>query len=230
MTNRELAWGAAGLVVGVIAVLTTAFVLTRHRQPAVTAASADAGAEDATPVAPLEPEPSPDEPEPATPDARVAQADVGPPPPQDASAHARDSGLRHEAAGGVVHASNLLIHPGGNEQLCIDESTHAGLTLFPCHGRKNQRFTFAEDPGGVIRISGAKGGCLRLGDMLGSDRRLELGPCGGDASGFRHRDDRRFREVATGLCMTVTRVGKRAPIVLETCDAANAGQVWSLAK
>jgi len=221
MTNREVAWGAGALLVGMVV---AGLVYWRLRSPGLRPAAPDAataGAE-VTPLAPLEPEPAPDEPSEPAPDGQAA-------PPRPVGAH--DASAR-DATRGVVHASGLLIHPVSNEQLCVDASSHGnGIQLYACHGRKNQRWTVAEDPGGVMRISGAEGACLHVGEARAEVAApLELGGCGAEAATFRHGEDRRFRDVRSGQCITARRVEAHTKLVLEACDASSAGQAWSIAR
>src|SRR5271155_2532623 len=102
MTNREVAWGAGGLAVGVLAVLTTAFLILRHRDASPPRAP-DAATAEPVPLKPLDPEPEPDEPEEAHADASGGSSSASPAVP--ATSSGRDAATPHDAAGGVVHAA-----------------------------------------------------------------------------------------------------------------------------
>jgi hypothetical protein len=227
MTKRELAFGASALVVGI-----AVGVLFFRRPPASPSLPVTV---DARVVADVDAAPS-------APEADVPEAETPPPdeaPSVDASRaiatgdaarstpKLRDAGP--DAPAIVVRASNLLIHPSANEHLCVDAPSRGhGLQLYRCHGRKNQRWTFAEDITGANRIFGSEGGCVRVaGAQGGNEPTLDVGACGPDAPRFRHRADRRLEEVQSGQCVTVRALEKHAKLVLEPCDPSNGGQGWT---
>jgi len=167
-----------------------------------------------------------------------------PPPPgpraRDASrphdAHdAKDPKDRRDAAPEaaapiVIHETNLLMHPVGNPLECVDAPSHGHtLQLYPCHGRSNQRWNFAEDTGGASRISNVDGDCVRVGQSSRGDAvPVEVGPCSADVARFRHIEGRRLQEVRSGQCITVSRLQRHARLALEPCDPSNSAQQWSL--
>jgi hypothetical protein len=56
---------------------------------------------------------------------------------------------------------------------------------------------------------------------------LEVGACEG-AARFRHQDDKRFRELSTGQCITARKMKTHTRLLLAACDPANTGQGWAL--
>jgi hypothetical protein len=222
MTKRELTLGGCALLVGLA---TGALLFWRRapKDPPRVSVTVDATA----PVEEVTPAPVAS----ALPDDSVP---ILPPSPSDTSAphdppvRPKDAGV--DASPIILRASNLLIHPASNERECVDAPTHAaqGLQLFPCHGRKNQRWTFAEDLSGANRIFGADGGCVRIAEAAsGGEPPLIVGGCGTDSPRFRHLADKRLQEVQSGQCITVRSAEKRARLTLEACDPANGGQTWT---
>jgi hypothetical protein len=130
----------------------------------------------------------------------------------------------------MVRSANLLVHPVGKDDECMDSPAHGGhgLQLFRCHGRTNQRWTFAEDTSGASRIAGGEGGCVRIGPReYSGEPPLVVGACDSGVPRFRHREDKRLEEVASGQCVTARPHQKRVKLFLEPCDASNAGQTWT---
>jgi Ricin-type beta-trefoil lectin domain len=231
MTRRELTWGAAALVVGIVAGAllfrrrdvppTPTNVLTETPDAFAPDAAMDAGddvaAEDAG----------------ADVEADVDSAPPAPKAPETPRRHhdaALDAPARSPPV--VIRESNLRIRPIANENMCVDAPAHAhALQLFPCHGKKNQRWTFAEDFNATSRISDEDGKCVRVGAPNGDgEPRLEATPCGADVARFRLTGDHKLEEARSGQCMTVRRFEKHADIVLEPCNPANTGQAWSLTR
>jgi hypothetical protein len=220
MTKRELTLGILALLMGFGGLLGGWMLLFRPKPtPAkVVAPVAGDDTDDASQAdVPVDTAPLPTA-APDVPDAPVSR---------DSGAASRDA--RSDAPPIVVRAANLLIHPFGKERECVDAQSHGvhGLQLFRCHGRGNQRWTFAEDITGASRIFGSEGGCVQIGDDQGGDPSLVLGPCGSDSSRFRHLADKRLQDVRSGKCVTSRSLEKHARLVLETCDPANAGQGWT---
>jgi len=90
---------------------------------------------------------------------------------------------------------------------------------------KDQRWTILEDAEGALSIQSAEGPCVHFGRS-----RLEIEPCDAANARFRHGDDRHFRELSTGMCMTALKLESKGRIVLEACDAANPAQTWGVAR
>ncbi len=229
MTNRDLAGIAAGVVA--IAALATVVVLLHERRPTTRPGPVDAGAlaTEPTPLPPLEPEPDNDD----TPTAADAQA----PSPSASTAAARDAGPTRPSASAtkdsgatVVRAQNLLIHPVGHEKLCIDYSSHKDtLHLYSCHGHKNQRWTATEDVGASIRLLNGEGGCVVVqGTTKEGEPAMTLGACGTAAARFRHFEEHKLQETASGKCVAARRIEKGITLSLQACDGS-AGQAWTLA-
>jgi hypothetical protein len=128
----------------------------------------------------------------------------------------------------VVRASNLLIHPLGHEHYCIDFSSKKQvLHLHPCHGKKNQRWTAAEDIGGTVRLKNGEGACVVIGGTTAEGAPgLTLGSCGADARRFKHFEDHRLEDALTGQCVTTRRFEKGTNLSMEPCSASNPGQSW----
>ena len=228
MTQRELASGAGALLVGLL----LGALVIRHCAGSPRHVHTEEAPVDAPGILPADGA-SPDvtdsgdadalDAEPEVPDAALLPEVVK----RDAArATARDASP--DAAPIVLRASNLLIHPGRNEHDCVDAPSHGrGLQLYPCHGRTNQRWTFAEDTTGASRIFG-EGGCVRVtAAQVGGEPTLDVGACSGDVSRFRHRADQRLEDAQSGQCVTVRALEKHARLVLEACDASNAGQTWT---
>jgi Ricin-type beta-trefoil lectin domain len=228
MTKREVALGGGALFAGIL----VGALFFRHREPPPTVRAPEDAPDAAPPDEPLEPlGPEPDDadivdaaPEPLQPKAVVRtheRGDAATPSPRDAAS---------DASPIVIRASRLLIHPADNEQLCVDvPSRRRGLQLHGCHGRANQRWTFAEDTTAANRIFG-EGGCIRIARARsGGEAALEMGACAPDTPRFRYREDHRFEDVQSGLCVTTRLLDKRTRLVLTTCDASSAAQTWTLA-
>ena len=225
MTKRELSWGVVALLAGAIA---GALLVHRFQAPSPTAmtpvvADIDAAVEDRDSGEPMDDDAALDG------SADFMEPDAsGIPPRREASTDAVTPPSKPHARPSLVER-NLLVRPGGYEGLCMDAPSRGpGLQLFPCHGRKNQRWTFAEDPNGTSVISGTAG-CLRAGRPAArGESTVEVGACGPDASRFRHTDDRRLEDVHSGLCVTAHQLETHAPLVLTACNPSRGGQTWSL--
>lgn len=226
MTKGEIAWGSAALLAGLAV---GALLVRRCQMPHAsrTLASQDASAppSDAWTSSDAidggEPTPPTLDAREAVPDATSAEVDASISPPADAGR--RLTPRAHPA----LLEKNLLIHPVGAETLCVDASLRSSLLqLYPCHGKKNQRWTFSEDPNGTSRISGAEG-CLRVGAAIRGEPTLEMGSCGADTERFRHTEDRRIEDTHSKMCVTVHQTEAHARLVLAPCNSSR-GQSWSL--
>jgi hypothetical protein len=228
MTKREVIWGLLAMALGVL--VGVFVVLRRQKPPVVPPAVLDASA------------PEPDASEPPD-DAQVidAPADAAPPVDDDASipplsldadapvepAPKPDAG--HHAPRPKLREANLEVRLVGSDAMCVDApSNRAGLQLFHCHGKANQRWTFTEDLNGISAISG-EGGCWRVGPPgARGESLIDRGACGPGAARFRHTDDHRLEDDHSGLCVTVHDTKRRSPLVLAACNPSRGGQTWSL--
>jgi hypothetical protein len=136
-----------------------------------------------------------------------------------------------------LHGSEMLVRTALNEQLCWDAKNDkaAGgtpLMLWKCHGKENQRWTFADQPGGTNTLLGVGGLCVDVkGHRAGDGTPLQLWPCTNQSNQqFRHNSDGRIVETQTGKCLTAKAAADNTPITIDECDVNNGGQVWTIAK
>jgi Ricin-type beta-trefoil lectin domain len=141
--------------------------------------------------------------------------------------------LFNDANNAPIHGANLLIHSAKNEEMCIDaENSKAELSplvqLIHCHGRENQRWTFADQNDGSSQILGIGGLCLDVqGQHSSTGTPLQLYPCGGATNQkFRHNIDGRLQEMQTGKCLTVSDFVEKSPVFIDDCREKKPGQVW----
>jgi hypothetical protein len=134
-----------------------------------------------------------------------------------------------------VAGANYMIHTSLNQGLCLDVSQDRAVAgqpvaLFGCHGRANQRFTFADRGGNASSIEGIGGLCLDVrGAGTADGTPVQIYPCGAQTNqSFRYFADGRIHEVQTGKCLTVTTASPGTQLVLDRCNESNAGQVWAL--
>jgi hypothetical protein len=132
-----------------------------------------------------------------------------------------------------IRGANLLIHSATNEELCIDARSepaeaHRMIQLFHCHGRENQRWTFADMGDGSSEILGVGGMCLDVqGRSSGDGTPLQIYPCTGAVNQrFRHLVDGRLQEVQTGKCLTVNEYVEKSPIFIDKCNEKPVPQAW----
>jgi hypothetical protein len=161
-----------------------------------------------------------------------------PPPPAAPPPPAPDSqrGMGEHAV--AVAGTNLQIHSNLNQTYCFDakqDQAKAGtqVWLYQCDAKKeNQRWTFSDATNGQITILGIGGLCLDVkGHAAGDGTPLQLMTCDNQANQkFKHEDDGRIREVATGKCLTTSNLTSGAPLVIDECNKGNGGQVWTIQK
>jgi hypothetical protein len=138
-----------------------------------------------------------------------------------------------DANNSPIHGANLLIHAGSNEEMCIDAQAdpsegHLMVRLFHCHGRENQRWTFADQGDGSSEILGVGGQCLDIqGRSSGEGAPLQLYPCtGAPNQKFRHLIDGRLQEIQTGKCLTVSDYVEKSPVFIDKCAEKPEPQAW----
>jgi hypothetical protein len=137
-----------------------------------------------------------------------------------------------------VGGTNLLIRSGLNQQFCFDMKADKAadgtqVWLYQCDPRKeNQRWVFSDQPNGEITITGIGGLCLDVrGHKVGDGTPLQLWQCANQPNQkFRHENDGRIREVATGKCLTSANLSSGAPLTIDECDRGNGGQVWVISR
>jgi hypothetical protein len=141
--------------------------------------------------------------------------------------------LLNDANNSPIHGANLLIHAATNEEMCIDAQSdpaeaHRMIRLFHCHGRENQRWTFADQGDGSSEILGIGGLCLDVqGRSSGDGTPLQLYPCTGAVNQkFRHNIDGRLQEVQTGKCLTVSDYVEKSPVFIDKCADKPEPQAW----
>jgi hypothetical protein len=137
-----------------------------------------------------------------------------------------------EGAPVVIRMADLMIRSAVGAKLCVDAPKRGqALQLYSCHGRKNQRWTFAQDATGTSQIYAAVGGCIRAATPGGDGTRLiGRGVCNDSTPHFRNLENGRLQEVTTTMCLTAPVAEKRARIFLAPCNPANAGQGWTLSR
>jgi hypothetical protein len=111
------------------------------------------------------------------------------------------------------------------DDLCIDANRHGQIHLFKCHGHPNQLWTFADQPDASVQVVGLGGSCV--GGTTPANE-LELSPCASPATRYR-LDGGRLMQVVSGACLTASDFENGGRIFLDTCSAANTGQVWTVA-
>jgi hypothetical protein len=141
--------------------------------------------------------------------------------------------LFNDANNAPIRGANLLIRANANEEMCIDAQSdraelHPSVQLFHCHGRENQRWTFAEQTDASSQILGIGGLCLDVqGQHSSNGTPLQVYPCAGTPNQkFRHNIDGRLQEVQTGKCLTVDDFVEHSKIFIDTCSDKKPGQVW----
>jgi len=139
----------------------------------------------------------------------------------------------NDANNAPIRGANLLIRAAKNEEMCIDAESdraelHPLIQLFHCHGRENQRWTFAEENDASSQILGIGGLCLDVqGQHSSSGTPLQLYPCANAANQkFRHNVDGRLQEVQTGKCLTAGDFKEHSPVFIDDCRDDKPGQVW----
>jgi hypothetical protein len=138
----------------------------------------------------------------------------------------------NDANNSLIRGTNLLIRAESNEEMCIDAESggelHPTIQLFHCHGRENQRWSFAEQGDASSEIVGIGGLCLDVqGQHSSSGTPLQLYPCtGAPNQRFRHEIDGRLREIQTGKCLTVGDFTEHAHVFIDDCSGKKRGQVW----
>jgi hypothetical protein len=220
MTRRELGVALGALVIGVA----IGAILLRRREPApvVTVANEVAPSEDLADDSP------------AGDDGSVAVDDESPrpPAPTPTAAEPATKDAASDAPPSSFRERRLLIHPATNTGLCVEAPPRtSGLQIRMCHGKRNQRWTFVEDPTGASLVLGEGGACLGIGrPNADGEPIMELGPCGASPDRFRVADGHRLEDAHSGQCVTVRHVERRAGLVLEVCNPRNVGQGWTLAQ
>jgi hypothetical protein len=138
----------------------------------------------------------------------------------------------NDANNAPIRGANLLVRAATNEEMCIDAQSggemHPLVQLFHCHGRENQRWTFAEQGDFSSQILGIGGLCLDVqGQHTSSGTPLQLYPCASTSNQkFRHNIDGRLQEVQTGKCLTVSEFSDHARVFIDECGDKKPGQVW----
>ncbi len=134
----------------------------------------------------------------------------------------------------AVSSKKQVIH-SADPAKCFDvkgdnASQHALVRLSGCHGRENQRWDFGPGAGGAVQVGGIGGLCLTAMLAPAPDgTSTEILTCNGTPSQeFKFYVDGRIQELQTNKCLTLGG-GNGSGIMLLPCDAANAGQVWTLA-
>lgn len=163
-----------------------------------------------------EPPPQPPPQPPAPPPVVVAE------PPQPALA--------------TLTGARMMIRSSLNDGFCVDDNgggTKDGNQIFiwACaQGQPGgQAWSFGPAPGGANVITGLAGKCLSIKAEATDKGVTELSTCdGGPRQLFKHYADGRFHDGVSNKCLTATSAAKGAPIILEACNPASAGQVWSL--
>jgi Ricin-type beta-trefoil lectin domain len=141
--------------------------------------------------------------------------------------------LLNDANNSPIRGANLLLHAAANEEMCVDAQAdpaegHRMVRLYHCHGRENQRWTFADQGDGSSEILGVGGQCLDVqGRSSGDGTPLQLYPCTGAVNQkFRHLVDGRLQEVQTGKCLTVADYVEKSPVFIDKCNDKPAPQAW----
>jgi hypothetical protein len=145
--------------------------------------------------------------------------------------------LFNDANNAPIRGANLLVRTAANEEMCMDAEGNGAelsrpLQLFHCHGRENQRWTFAEQSDGSSEILCVGGLCMDVqGQRTSSGSPLQLYTCAGTPNQkFRHNIDGRLQELQTGKCLTVAELVDKSPLFIDTCSDKPAdkspGQIW----
>jgi hypothetical protein len=134
-----------------------------------------------------------------------------------------------------ISGSGMLVRSALNEQLCWDSAKGGegtAVTIFHCHTKENQRWTFAGQPDGTTTIVGLGGLCLEVkGHAMTQGSPIHMSACTNMPNQrFRHNSDGRLVELASGLCLTATGSAQSTPITIDMCSVNNGGQVWTIAQ
>ena len=134
-----------------------------------------------------------------------------------------------------VHGVNFLVRSKANSQYCFDASLDKKVEgrevyLYKCHGRENQRWTFTDGVDNASAVVGLFGLCLDIrGRSVGDNTPVQLWRCHyGANQQFKVTPSGQIREVQSGKCLTIKKVGDRQPIFIDECKVNDKKQQWSL--